>query len=306
MNRSSWRHAPVILARSARRASVSWCSCQASGYVQPDGERRSYLLVDGAQLVPGSFVDVHALGADFLAFSFHKLLAPFGVGVLYARRHLLESSLPFLYGGDMIAEGRVLPDLVEYNALPWKYAAGTPNILGAIVSAQALRLLLDLALTPRRPAYFGTAKPIERTAVHAAMSRISSWNEQLAGRALAGLGRIPGLTIYGPLDPARRTSLVAFNLADRDPVSVAEALNRAGVESRAGCHCATLAHHALKLTPPASCRLSFYLYNTTDEVDQAVAAVAAISAGRRPATARRYRRRPARHLARSPLPVGSA
>ena len=90
----------------------------ASGYVQPDGERRSYLLVDGAQLVPGSFVDVHALGADFLAFSFHKLLAPFGVGVLYARRHLLESSLPFLYGGDMIAEGRVLPDLVEYNALP--------------------------------------------------------------------------------------------------------------------------------------------------------------------------------------------
>jgi selenocysteine lyase/cysteine desulfurase len=86
---------------------------------------------------------------------------------------------------------------------------------------------------------------------------------------------------------------------------VAEALNRAGVESRAGCHCATLAHHALKLTPPASCRLSFYLYNTPDEVDQAVAAVAAISTGR-PATARRYRRRPARHLARSPLPVGSA
>src|SRR5262249_42806317 len=74
----------------------------ASGYVQPDGDRRSYLLVDGAQLVPGSFVDVHALGADFLAFSFHKLLAPFGVGVLYARKHLLESSLPFLYGGDMI------------------------------------------------------------------------------------------------------------------------------------------------------------------------------------------------------------
>src|SRR5262252_6578246 len=72
----------------------------ASGYPQPDGERRSYLLVGGAQLVPGSFVDVQALGADFLAFSFHKLLAPFGVGVLYARKHLLESSLPFLYGGD--------------------------------------------------------------------------------------------------------------------------------------------------------------------------------------------------------------
>ena len=281
----------------------------ASGYVQPDGARRSYLLVDGAQLVPGSFVDVQALGADFLAFSFHKLLAPFGVGVLYARQHLLESSLPFLYGGDMIAEGRVLPDLVEYNALPWKYAAGTPNILGAIVSAQALRLLLDLALTPGRVAYFGTARPIERAAVHAAMNRVGSWNEQLTSRAVAGLSRIPGLTIYGPLDPARRTSLVAFNLADRDPVGVAEALNRAGVESRAGCHCATLAHHALKLIPPASCRLSFYLYNTPDEVDQAVAAVAAINAGRRPPAVHRYRRRPhrpARDLARSLLPVASA
>ena len=74
----------------------------------------------------------------------------------------------------MIAEGRVLPDLVEYNSLPWKYAAGTPNILGAIVSAQALRLLLDLALSPGRPAYFGTAKPIERTAVQAAMGRITA------------------------------------------------------------------------------------------------------------------------------------
>ncbi|HYA53641.1 MAG TPA: aminotransferase class V-fold PLP-dependent enzyme, partial [Streptosporangiaceae bacterium] len=74
----------------------------ASGYRQPTGERRSYLLVDGAQLVPGSFVDVRALDVDFLAFSFHKLLAPFGVGVLYGREHLLAGMLPFLYGGDMI------------------------------------------------------------------------------------------------------------------------------------------------------------------------------------------------------------
>jgi cysteine desulfurase/selenocysteine lyase len=253
----------------------------ASGYPQPGGERRSYLLVDAAQLVPGSFVDVRALGADYLAFSFHKMLAPFGVGVLYAKEHLLRSSLPFLYGGDMIAEGRVFPDLVEYNSLPWKYAAGTPNILGAIVSAQALRILLDLALTPDRPTYFGTARPLRRAAVEAAMDRISGWNKQLTSRALDGLGRIPALTIYGQRDAARRTSLVAFNLAGRDPVGVAEALNRAGVESRAGCHCATLAHHALRLNPPASCRLSFYFYNTPDEVDQAVAAVAAIAAGRR-------------------------
>jgi cysteine desulfurase / selenocysteine lyase len=252
----------------------------ASGYYQPNGERRSWLLIDGAQLVPGSFTDVHALGADYLAFSFHKLLAPFGVGVLYAREQLLNPALPFLYGGDMIAEGRVFPHHVEYNTLPWKYSAGTPNILGTVVSAQALRILLDLALTPKRPAYFGTDRPIEREAVRAAMSRVAAWNQMLTSRALDGLGAIDGITIYGPRDAARRTSLVAFNLAGRDPVSVAQALNEAGIESRAGCHCATLAHHALGLNPPASCRLSFYLYNTPAEVDRAVEAVAAIAAAR--------------------------
>jgi cysteine desulfurase / selenocysteine lyase len=281
----------------------------ASGYPQPGGERRSHLLVDAAQLVPGSFTDVQALGADYLAFSFHKLLAPFGIGVLYAREHLLRSSLPFLYGGDMIAEGRVFPDRVEYNDLPWKHAAGTPNILGAIVSAQALRILLDLALTPDRPTYFGTARPLGRGAIEAAMNRVSAWNRQLTARALDGLGAIPGITIYGPRDASRRTSLVAFNLAGRDPVSVAEDLNRAGVESRAGCHCATLAHHALKLNPPASCRLSFYLYNTPDDVDRAVAAMAAIAAGRDVRPAPWYRRRPrwaARPSARPPVPAASA
>jgi len=210
----------------------------ASGYQQPGGERRSHLLVDGAQLVPGSFVDVQDLDAEYLAFSFHKMLAPFGVGVLYTKPHLLTTSLPFLYGGDMIAEGRVFPDLVEYNDLPWKYSAGTPNVLGAIVSAQALRILLDLAMTPRKPTYFQTAEPIERGAVHAAMDSVSAWNRLLTARALEGLRTIPGITIYGP--------------------------------------------HKLRLDPPASCRLSFYLYNTLDDVDRAVDAVAAVASRRHP------------------------
>jgi cysteine desulfurase/selenocysteine lyase len=273
----------------------------ASGYVQPTGERRSYLLVDGAQLVPGSFADVRVLDVDFLAFSFHKLLAPFGVGVLYGRQHLLESSLPFLYGGDMIAEGQVFPDQVGYNVLPWKYAAGTPNILGTIASAQAVRLLLDLALSPKRPVYFGTGTVIERAAVQEAMGKVAAWNRQLTARALDGLAAIPGITIYGPREAARRTSLVAFNVAGRDPVRVAEELDRAGIEARAGCHCATLAHHALKLDPPASCRLSFYLYNTAAEVDQAVAAVAAIATGPPEHTVRWYRR--LRWPARMPVTV---
>jgi|GEM_PF-83402 len=279
----------------------------ASGYRQPSGERRSHLLIDGAQLVPGSFVDVRDLDVEYLSFSFHKMLAPFGVGVLYTKPHLLASSLPFLYGGDMVAEGGVFPDRVEYNALPWKYSAGTPNVLGAIVSAQALRILLDLALTPRKLTYFQTAEPIERDVVRSAMDRVAAWNQMLTRRALDGLGAIDGITIYGPRDAARRTSLVAFNLAGQDPVGVAQALNQAGIESRAGCHCATLAHHALGLNPPASCRLSFYLYNTPGEIDRAVDAVAAIAAGRgasgRSVSGPRFRSWPAgRHRTRPPVP----
>jgi cysteine desulfurase/selenocysteine lyase len=253
----------------------------ASGYIQPDGESRSYLLVDGAQLVPASFVDVQDLDIDYLSFSFHKMLAPFGTGALIAKEHLLEASLPFMYGGDMVATGEVFADRIGYNTLPWKFAAGTPNILGTIVSGQALRLLLDLALTPRQSSYFGSARPIEPCTVALAMRRVGAWTSALTARALDRLAAIPGLTIYGPRDAERRSALVAFNVRGFDPEDLARALNDAGVESRAGCHCATLAHRALGLEPPASCRLSFYLYNTFDDVDRAVDTLAAIVAGRR-------------------------
>jgi cysteine desulfurase/selenocysteine lyase len=248
----------------------------ASGYEQPNGDRRSYLLIDGAQLVPGSFVDVVALDADFLSFSFHKMLAPFGVGVLYARESLLESSPPFLYGGDMIAEGRVFPDRVEYNDLPWKNAAGTPNILGTIVSAEALRILLDLAVSPGRRRYFLSDAPLDPVVVEEAMRRVSAHCRRLTAHALDRLTGIPGITIYGPRDASKRTSLVAFNVAGHDPIELAHGLNAAGVEARAGCHCATLAHHALGLDPPASCRLSFYVYNNTEDVDRAGDALEAL------------------------------
>ena len=263
----------------------------ASGYAQPDGERRSRLLIDGAQLVPGNAVDFDALGIDYLAFSFHKMLAPFGVGVLVAKEHLLEASLPFLYGGDMVAEGQVFADRVGYNALPWKFAAGTPNIIGTIVSAQALRLLLDLALTPKRLRHFASDLPIERAAVECAMGRVAGWNRQLTARALDRLGAIAGLTIYGPRDASHRSSLVAFNVAGHDPIALARALNDAGVEARAGCHCATLAHQALGID--ASCRLSFYLYNTRAEIDRAVDALARIVAAEPDAAISRPAPRPA-------------
>lgn len=245
-----------------------------SGYVQPNGEQRSYLLVDGAQLVPGSFVDMQALDIDFLAFSFHKMLAPFGAGALVAKEQLLEAMPPFLYGGDMIAEGQVFADRVAYNALPWKYAAGTPNIIGTVVSAQALRLLIDLASTHHRPRLFASDRPIESEAVAHAMVRVAAWTEALTARAMTRLEAIPGIRIYGPREAARRTSLVAFNVEGHDPLALAQALNAAGVEARAGCHCAPLAHHVLGIE--ASCRFGFYLYNTFDEVDRAVDALADI------------------------------
>ena len=182
----------------------------------------------------------------------------------------------------MIAEGQVFADRVAYNALPWKYAAGTPNILGTIVSAQALRLLLDLALASARAHYFGSDRPIERAAVECAMDRVAAWNRQLTAHALGRLGAIPGMTIYGPRDPARRSSLLAFNVRGHDPKGLSRALNDAGVETRAGCHCATLAHQALCVD--ASCRLSFYLYNTIDDVERAVDALAAIVLAKRGAS----------------------
>src|SRR3989339_711025 len=144
----------------------------ASGYVQPNGKKRSYLLIDGAQLVPNTFVDVVDLDIDFLAWSFHKMLAPFGVGALYAKEELLKTMRPFLYGGDMIAEGMVSPKTVEYNSLPCKFAAGTPNILGTILSAQAIRLLIDFAINPRKRQYFLVKKQLEVSDIKKAMENI--------------------------------------------------------------------------------------------------------------------------------------
>jgi len=246
-----------------------------SGYRRPDGSSGSLLLVDAAQLAPTSVIDVVALDVDYLAFSFHKVLAPFGVGVLYAREPLLEHSLPFLYGGDMIAEGRVSPHFVEYNELPWKYAAGTPNVLGVIASAQALRLLVDMALDPAER-WFSSPRPLPRSEVESAMTLVSSHVRSLTDRALRRVQALPGVRVYGPAPGVARSPLIAFTVRGRDPRGVAMALDEHGIEARAGCHCATLAHLDLKLTPPATCRLSFAAYTSEDDVERAVEALARV------------------------------
>lgn len=113
-----------------------------------------------------------------------------------------------------------------------------------------------------------------------AMDRICGYTRQLTQRACDRVQQVPELTIYGPRTALRRTPLVSFNVSGWNPMELGEALNMAGVESRAGCHCATLAHHALALEPPAGCRLSFYLYNNVDEVERATGAVrTAVSQG---------------------------
>ncbi|MDD2753426.1 MAG: aminotransferase class V-fold PLP-dependent enzyme [Candidatus Portnoybacteria bacterium] len=244
-----------------------------SGYIQPSGEKKSYLLIDGAQVVPNIFVDVKDLDVDFLVWSFHKMLAPFGVGALYAKEELLTKMRPFLYGGDMIAEGKVSPEKVEYNLLPWKFTAGTPNILGTILSAQAIRLLMDFSLNPGVPNYFMADKKIEASDVEKAMSSIESHENDLIKKALEILEEVPSLKIYGPKDSKNRTSLVSFTCEGRDPFEISKELSSQGIESRAGCHCATLAHHQYELNPPASCRLSFYIYNNIEDVVKACSAV---------------------------------
>lgn len=252
-----------------------------SGYKQPNGETKSYLLIDGAQVVPNVFVDVMELDVDFLAWSFHKMLAPFGVGALYARQGLLEKMKPFLYGGDMIAEGKVSPEKVEYNALPWKFTAGTPNILGTILSAQSIRLLIDFslghfpqgALGLGKYKYFMTNKKLESKDVKEAMKNIEDHEKALMNEALKLLKEVKTIKIYGPKNAEGRTSLIAFTCDHKNPFEIAEGLKKIGVESRAGCHCATLAHHYYQLDPPASCRLSFYIYNDLKDVRRACSAV---------------------------------
>ncbi len=244
-----------------------------SGYEQPDGRIRSLLLVDGAQLVPSSPVDVTALDVDWLSFSFHKILAPFGVGVLYGREDLIARSRPFLYGGDMIADGGVWDDRIEYADLPWRSAAGTPAVLEVIVSAQALRLLVDFVRGPDAEPYFRTERPLDRSTVEDVMCSVRAHTRLLTTHAMTRLADVSGITIYGPPAGCDRSPLVAFNVEGWSPYDLADGLDSQGIESRAGCHCASLAHRWLGLAPQATCRLSFALYNNLGDVDRAVDAL---------------------------------
>ena len=244
-----------------------------SGYRRDDGSAGSLLLVDAAQLVPSSYVDVQRLDVDYLAFSCHKVLAPFGVGVLYAKERLLAHARPFLYGGDMIAAGRVAPDSGRVQRPAVEVRRGHPQ------HPRRDRLRAGAA-TPARPGRRGSVHALvqlDGAAPGPARRRddglVGQHTAELTDLALREASRIDGLSWYGPAAGLPRSPLLAFNVTGVDPFALAEDLGREGVEARAGCHCATLAHRDLGMNPPASCRLSFALYNSRDDVTHAMDAV---------------------------------
>ncbi|GAB7093718.1 hypothetical protein JCM30237_08700 [Halolamina litorea] len=204
------------------------------------------LLVDGAQSAPTRPVDVDAMGADFFAFSGHKMAGPTGIGGLYGRTGLLEEMEPFLYGGEMIRH--VTFDRSTWNGLPWKFEAGTPPIAEGIALGAAVDYLDDLG-----------------------MDWVRDHENRLAQYALERLSAREDVTTYGPGLGEERTGLVSFNVDGVHGHDLSSILNDRGIAVRAGDHCTQPLHDRLEI--PGSVRASFYVYNTEAEIDRLLDAI---------------------------------
>lgn len=203
------------------------------------------LLVDGAQAAPHMPVDVQALGADFYAFSGHKLCGPTGVGALWAKADILRAMPPFLGGGEMIR--KVSVDSSTYADIPMRFEAGTPNIAEAIGLGAAIDYVSAIG-----------------------MDNIWQHDQALTRYALEQLHDLDGITLYGP-EGDDRGGIIAFNVDGIHPHDVATALDGEGIAVRAGHHCAQPLMQALNAN--ATARASFYFYNTEAEVDRFVHAL---------------------------------
>ncbi len=206
-------------------------------------EAGALLLVDGAQGAAHGPVDLAALGADFYAFSGHKMCGPTGIGVLWGRAGLLEAMPPWQGGGEMISE--VERDYSTWAALPHKFEAGTPNIAGATAMATAID-------------YLEAVGP-EQILLH---------EQDLVRYAIERLGDFPGIRLFGPENPAERAGVVSFTLDQAHAHDISTILDAEGVAVRAGHHCAQLVMKRYGVSSTA--RASFYLYTTRDEVDRLV------------------------------------
>jgi len=205
------------------------------------------IVVDGSQSVPHIAVDVQAMDADFFAFSGHKMLSPMGIGVLYGKCDILDAMPPFLFGGDMIEY--VGEQDTTYAELPAKFEAGTQNVSGASGLIAAIDYLEKVGF-----------------------DRIETIERDLISYALPKLRELPFVELYG-CDSKRdnKTGIITFNVKDIHPHDVASILDSYGVAIRAGHHCAQPLMRYLGQN--ATCRASFYLYNTHEDIDRFIEAL---------------------------------
>jgi cysteine desulfurase/selenocysteine lyase len=199
------------------------------------------VLVDGAQAVPHFAVDVQALDCDFYAFSGHKVYAPTGIGVLYAKRALLEAMPPYQGGGDMISS--VTFEKTTWNDLPFKFEAGTPDIAGAIALGTALQYIGKLGI-----------------------DNIAAHEQDLLAYATAKVGALPGVRLIGTA--SHRAGVLSFVMDGVHPHDLGTILDREGVAIRTGHHCAQPVMDRFGI--PATARASFAVYNTRQDVDALV------------------------------------
>ncbi len=240
-----------VMTQETRIVSVSGMS-NVTGAIPPlgtiiDAAHRvgAIAIVDGAQRVPHVATDVTTLGADFLAFSSHKMLGPTGIGCLWGRSELLEEMDPAEGGGEMIADVR-LHD-ATWAPIPYKFEAGTPPIAQAVGLGAAIDYLDKLG-----------------------MDAVRSHEIDITGYALEQLATVPGLTVHGPTDLAVRGGAVSFTLGDIHAHDIATILDEeVGVAIRAGHHCAKPLMRTLELASTA--RASFYIYTTRNDIDALVA-----------------------------------
>jgi cysteine desulfurase/selenocysteine lyase len=204
------------------------------------------VLVDGAQSVPHMPVDVKKMDCDFLVFSAHKMLGPTGVGVLYAKKEFLEKMRPFMGGGDMIKE--VFKFHTNYNEVPYKFEAGTPNIADVVGFGAAIDYLEKIG-----------------------MENVRKHEIDLTEYALKSILSMKYVRVYGPRDPNYRGGVISFNIADIHPHDLATIMNDHGIAIRSGHHCAQVLMQRLDV--PATSRASFYIYNTKEEIDKFVNAI---------------------------------
>jgi cysteine desulfurase/selenocysteine lyase len=211
-------------------------------------EHGALVLIDGAQSVPHLPVNVKDLDADFVAFSGHKMLGPTGIGVLYGKQDILEKMEPFQGGGEMIKEvsydRKTKRCTVSWNVLPWKFEAGTPNVCGAVGLMEAVRYLKRIGM--------GNVKSHEETLTKYAIPQME--------------GCCRKVKIYGTKNATIKCGIVPFGVDGLSSHDIALFLDNYGIMVRSGFHCAQPLHEIFKLS--SSARVSFYVYNTLEEIDR--------------------------------------